>query len=460
MMAVVAAAGAQIPDASAPLRAQVEAFQQAGRIAQADSVLQVLDRSGQLNALDLLRWAQIKHIMGQSGPAGTLLCRASGRDVRLAALVQAQALRMLETADSTTVEGTLGAYGSCALALPGKDSAAVRSWLAQAYAEFGLNSLAAMQLAHLSAASSGSQLLDMAEEALLQGQSSEAVSRGLAAYPRLNAPEDKQRCASVLCDAYQHCDRLDSAVSWLRRTSPTQPSAQGAAATLYQRAGDVASADSIIALLPPGVQRDTLVIRQHLFAGRLPEALREAGLLRQRTHWRSLSDESYRWMLRTTLYSGTPSDASRLLDSAAIRPGTPAGDEIIGYRYLSKRIRTSQEAFGCWGGVELALYLRQPARAASLLADAHVTGDAQIVLAARIVPPLIRDRKLGEAIGLLGAVPAEKHTPELRYYLGEALLRRGELERGREVLRGLMLAHPHDVFSGRARILLGSIDRT
>jgi hypothetical protein len=169
-------------------------------------------------------------------------------------------------------------------------------------------------------------------------------------------------------------------------------------------------------------------------------------------------DERVLWKTRTALFSGNGADLMGWIDTAAFTPGSPGGEEVLSYRYRLEVLASAPQALQDYCAMAFALWRGRPDKAAvpGFLAYPRPVRE---MLVCDIVKGLTGMRRFGEARDAAASFGLDSAGPELRYYHAEILIQQGFLDQGAAALERLMLAYPHDVFYGRARLLLASLKK-
>jgi hypothetical protein len=253
--------------------------------------------------------------------------------------------------------------------------------------------------------------------------------------------------------------RPDSASLWLARASLSDERFKIRAIGFLQSAGMLDKADSLTATLRPSLSRDTLVLRALLFAGNAKAAYaRCKGISLPR-------DERVLWKTRTALFSGNGAELMGWIDTAAFTPGSPGGEEVLSYRYRLEVLASASapQALQDYCAMAFALWRGRPDKAAvpGFLAYPRPVRE---MLVCDIVKGLTGMRRFGEARDVAAAIGldsagVDSAGPEIRYFHAEILIQQGLTDQGAAALERLMLAYPHDVFYGRARLLLASLKK-
>jgi hypothetical protein len=295
-------------------------------------------------------------------------------------------------------------------------------------------------------------LADLAGRHFSSRRFDQAVKAARIAYDKSAAVEFKSFYAAILYQSYDRLGKRDSALIWLNKASLASPAQRVQAAALYQNAGLFEKADSLMRTLPQTADRDTLELRSLLFAGKTDSAAAAAGRIANGHHL--AKHEMTFWMLRISLYKKDIERTGSLLDSLSFDPGWVYAPEALLYQYYYERLKDDQAAFEDWAGIEYALYRNQTDKAASLIASERYAPRAAQILIFRAATALVAQGQLSQANRLLAFIKPDQAIPEQMYLCAEVLLKQGEIKPARTLLEQIILAHPRDIFSSRARMLL------
>lgn len=428
-----------------------------GRHDAADSLYRSHYVPGKFDPGQLVVWAEIKGVLEQYSSAAALLCEGMRKEPRLAVLMQGQFARILADVDSSVAHTALDSFSACAFAPGDVDTLGMGRWLPQMYDRFGLYAQERAVLTRLAARSPDyhRRLMDLAQMNLIRRNYREAVESALLAY-RSGATDDARTfCAAVLVQAYDRLGLRDSAVIWLDRARVSGQAGQVYAVILYQQAGLATRADSVMVLLPPGMTRDTLQLRQLFFAVRPDSALRAIGVMERKPWWQSDRRALLLWKARIALFGGDVTAFGLVIDSIPFSVNWEYASEVVGYRYQMRTLDGDEELFKGWGAIELALYRGAFANAAAVLKHLpQAGGPVARSLGMRVLRRLLDRGEVRLASDVAAGIDSAAAVPEQIYYCAEILVRQGGIAQGRRLLEQVILRNPQDVFSYRARILL------
>jgi Tetratricopeptide repeat len=430
-----------------------------GSPAEADSLLRIADSAGILSAGDYLRWLDAKAVLSNYADAAGLCCKIDAREPRFSAVARGRLTQMTEEQPSAAKREALDAYRHCALSNPGCDTPGLKQWLSRAYASAGLFAQQDSLLVQLDTRQfpSAQDFLDAAEDRFSRGFVSEAVFPATRAWGRLADADTAARslAATMLFQCYRTALRPDSASYWLSRASLSDDRFRISAVAFLQSAGMLDRADSLMAGIRPTFARDTLLIRRLLYAGDPKGAYaRSAGITRPRD-----AAAAAVWKARTALFSGNAADLDGWIDTVSFSPSSPAGEEILTYRYrlsVASTAASAPEALRDFGAIAYALWCGKPDKA-SLVGLSPYPRPFREMLLCDIVRAYGRAKRFDSARAVAEAAGLDSAGGELRYYYADVCIQQGYFDKGAAVLEQLMLADPNNVFSGRARLLLGSL---
>jgi tetratricopeptide (TPR) repeat protein len=363
---------------------------------------------------------------------------------------------MLRETQPDTIGRALRTYGDCMLKQADVDTVRLRGWLTRSLSRFGLyqEELAMLTRTETPDTPIGRTLFSLAQRHFSRRRHQPALVAARAAYERVSREDLRSLCATIIYQSYVRQGKSDSALTWLKRADLSTARARMQAAVLYQQSGSLAKADSIVGLLHPGINRDTLAIRQLLFEGN-PDSAAEAALaLGSRGDTRQLRQLSGLWRVRSLLFATDMASFKQTLESLRFPPTWPYAAEMLRHRYSFERVKTDPAAMSTWAQLEYALYRGEPEDAIPSLRAESYSGPAAALLVLRLARALLQDNRPAKARTVLAELDAAQAPPEHMYYCAEALYELGEPGEARELLQELIMAHPQDIFSSKARVLL------
>jgi tetratricopeptide (TPR) repeat protein len=439
---------------NARLRDAADDLIASGKPQVADSLFTAFSLGNPLDPYDLVRWAGCKSVLGDYSDAAEIMCKAVGQSPNLAPMAQSQILFMVRDAETGQVHSSLLAYSQCILSKPKADSVGVLTWIAPIYARYGFYDDERNAIIALSKGRDimPRMLADLAGRHFSNKRFDQAAKAARLAYDKSSGEDFKSLYAAILYQSYDRLGKRDSSLIWLSKASLVSPAQRVQAASLYQNAGVFEKADSLIRILPQTSDRDTLELRSLLFSGRIDSAAIAAGRIAGEHHL--ANHEIAFWKLRISLYKKDIERTGNLLDSLSYEPGWAYAPEALLYQYYYERLKDDPAAFKDWAGVEYALYRNRIDEIASLITPERYIPRVAQILIFRAATALITQGQLGQANRLLGYIKPDQANPEQMYLCAEVLLKQGDVKSAQALLEQIILTHPRDVFSSRARMLL------
>ncbi|MBD3321209.1 MAG: hypothetical protein GF350_08960 [Chitinivibrionales bacterium] len=444
-----------------PMQVTISRLRKAGDIAAADSLYQVFDRGINLTGIDLIRWAQIKGVLEEYESAARLLCRAQAQDPKIQALVRHDCARLIADAGPEQQLSALNAFAGCFLE-SNPDIQSIqqfRRWIATVYFRYNLDSAAVSLLLKTESDTLpvGKELLAVAKNLVKEGRHAQAFFPARSAYGRLKKEKARSSCAALLSRLFHEQGALDSAIWWLEKVNHQETGSIAQAVSLYQQAGFTDRARPLISRIQPSITRDTLLIRHYLFSHQLDSACNAARALDEYARWRNNKPDALLWKIRTNLYCGKTLQAGAGIDSLTFQASWPYAEEILHYKLCFSRFSVSRDAITEWGKVEYAHYIGRPETITLSDRFTEYPVATKEIIVLRLANSFLSAREPEQALIALNNVSTENASSELRYTRADALIRAGQLDRGKTILEQLIMEYPHDVFSNKARILLMKI---
>jgi tetratricopeptide (TPR) repeat protein len=432
-----------------------EQLLQRGFPAAAESLFRAGEATGSYGPFEYLRWAQTAAVIGRYDEVAAVLCKALAREPRLTAHILNQASALAAEASRDTVRMMLRAFDSCGRAAPGVDGALFDRWLARAFADAGLDNEEDGVLVRMARGGpeAGRALLSAADGHFIARQFDRTVLPARLAWACLVDRPLLARAAAMLYQSYLQTGRADSAMAWFGRAGLRDPQNALPAVALLQNAGLLDKAESLLAGLPESPARDTLIVRQLLFAGKPSEALAAAQQCTAQQRWRPLASDALWLRARLRLFSGDAAGAGATLDSLRILPGWEPAAQAMEDRLRFRRLKPWPAALVLWSKIALANYVGGPVH--SIFEGAGVLpDDARQALAIMRARALDAQSKPSDALLALNEAAPARPTTEFRYWQGAISISRGDVIQGRGILEKLILDQPGDLFAQRARVLL------
>jgi len=442
--------------ANGPMRPGADRLFDKGRFDEADILFTVFERAGKLDPYDYVRWSECKVILGDYEPAAQLLCAALTDGPRLSAFVQGQLQRVLRDAEPAQARRALSAFYACALNVSGTDTLALVQWLVRTASLHGFTGeqLHAVNASGLAPEIRGRLLLEIASRQFSLRRFDDVRGAASAAWTMLPDGADRRFCASMLSQACVETGRSDSALVWLDRSGRSGADARILSAVLYQDAGLLIKADSVVRSLPPGRGRDTLEVRQALLQGDTGSAWRVAAGLRDKREWQTNRLEAGLWLMRTALFARKGDRLQDILDSVTFVPSWNHAAELLKYRYRFERLKNDPQALDAWGAVEYALYTGDREKARAMIDTGGIGRDAAQLLIVLLAREHLSHGEPAQAVGLIRRLEPQTAGAEETYYCGEGLFMLGEFGEARKVLEQVIMLFPDSIYSSRARVLI------
>ena len=433
-----------------------------GEHRRADSLLGAFDAAGELGFEHLVSWCDIALVLGNEERCSRLVCRLGATvQGRLMIIARAHLARFIAQAPASRREGMITSYRDCLLEQPDADTAGVREWAAQTAARHELHQLQITSLHQLATppASVVDELTALARNHLRRGRTEYALLAARALVPLAPPGTPPWRTAAALLWTI-HSDRgnNDSALVWLDQVLPGATTPPPQAVALYQLMGRRERADSLAALVRDPRSRDTLAIRSLLFAGDPQGAWARACSLGLRPHWRDADAEASLWVARTAVMAARRGALASLFDTTVVDPRWEGAGEFLSLRHFFETLPPTPPLPHLWGETQRLLACGRHDSLPHLFAHTRVSDTAALaLLAVRAARSAFDAGAFDAAAYLLEHTAAGEGAAGL-YLRGHIHLRRGEHERARELLQRVLMEHPRDIYSGRARVLLRRVE--
>ncbi|MBD3418732.1 MAG: hypothetical protein GF398_01315 [Chitinivibrionales bacterium] len=434
-----------------------------GDIAGASQLMQAAEQAGQLRDFDFMRWAEYEIVLGNYDRAAQIICTAQNANPRIAPIMQNQLTNALRDAERHAITAALQSYQSCCFATHGLDTVKTLHWFRTACRRFHLEEQEVTILAGLPFEGYGiaERLAEIAHSRFSMGAFASAVRPAKHAYRRFRDKHRKAALATIIYQSFASQNITDSARIWLAKLDMQSPAHVHTAIILNQKAGLLVEAERLLAKVAPSRHRDTLFLRQCLYAHELKKAQAYiADSLRQARRWRTQSLELNLWRLRVLLFAQQPDSALQVLDSMRYPPSWKHAGEVLQYKYAAALMRGSPSELKGWAKCEYYLYLQHYEGLPARLAPQRYSTKAREYLLLRISLPLLEAQNSTPIVELLGRYYSEEVGTQYRFVYARALARNAEVEKARSILEKLIVEYPQDVFSTKARLLLQEFDQS
>ena len=149
------------------------------------------------------------------------------------------------------------------------------------------------------------------------------------------------------------------------------------------------------------------------------------------------------------------------MDSIAFSPAMNGAEEFLSYKYHCAVLKKSPRAWSVFGEVAYASWLMHPDKMFQALMETDLDDcdhEVRQAIVLDCVRTLISCKRFADARTIMERWGFSSAGNEFRYYYGEVLYNGGAVDSARKVLQELLLAHPGDVFSEKARIFLLRMD--
>ncbi|MFP4013917.1 MAG: tetratricopeptide repeat protein [Chitinispirillaceae bacterium] len=427
-------------------------YGEGGRMPYADSLYRALHLAGALDVHAYVRWGRVLSMLEKFEEAASVYCLICEREPRMVHLAFSQMRQFFSEAKPRKISPALDTFKNCISQSSFPDTALYRNWLAGMFGNAGLYEKEVETLLELDTPeeSVAGDLLDIARDHFTARRYRFALKPAILAYRRLDKSSD---AAVIAYQSYLELGVKDSALYWLRHADLSSSGRIADAATLCQETGHLYNARELIDSMTSSLTRDTLVIRQYLFAGEKEKAaafakdsLRHRGS-RQRSLWRG----------RTLLFSSRIPDAAAVFDSLEFSPSWFAASEVLNYRFRIQKLQADYDALKVWSAMEYHIFTGNLQKGADLLRSQKLSGEAKEMISVLLGKAYLKKSKPAEAISALDLVNVEKHSPEFLYTRAEALYIVGRLEEARTAAEEILVDSPTDVHAQKARVLLAQI---
>jgi hypothetical protein len=439
---------------------KIEKLMEQDKLHEADTMFTLAEKNRSIDTYDLMKWLRIKGVLADYAEIGRIACLIVQRQPGLSSFICDQLPEIIKDAEPITIRKVMEQYLFCAL-VKNDDATELKLWAADVYSRFGLykEELDILTDPALKNQDVANALLNSANKKFAKKLFIPAINAALPSYQLFNDPDLKSICAMILFQSYGHIGKNDSAAIWLGRTSFAQAGFKISAAAFFQKTGYFRKADSIIALIPASLSRDTLMIRQLLYKGEIGAAIDLSESLRFNKYNAQEKNQLLFWKMRSLFFGGRYIEAEALQDSIVFFPSMSNANTYVNTKYIFNNIKKEPQAGKIFGSLAYGIWLDKPDDIYKILQSGAISAyypDVKQLLYCEGIKALIAWKQFAPTLTLIEQTKISTDCPELKFYYGEALLYTGKIEKGRAVLEEHLLEYPGNVFSEKARLFLNN----
>lgn len=436
---------------------QIRTLEKQGQYTDVDSLYSKLDETQKLSSHDLMKWASTKYIIGKEHEAGSLYCRADKG--RLSSLIRNSFLRNLENStDTINSSKALNAYFNCSLSKEDslKSSA---NWAIRTASRLQLYQLETSFIKHLYGNKNrmlGSALLSSAKKRLVKGDHNDAIRAAKKAWPILTSQNLKNNCSEIIFQSYMIKGEKDSAFIWMKNTNLNRVSLITKAIILCQETNNLQITDTLIAQLPAGIHKDTLIIRNLVFKDQATKALAYVKKIHGRYN-NAYQNVITFWSSQLYLFSGQIENFKKEVNSESVK-------KIPFNSNLKTHFLKWQTTLSIIGNNSNAL------KTFGLISSYSFTGDFKPInlyikkfdnepkikelLLSEYLRGIIDTEKYSAGTTILNEITSNSENEELLYLKGVILIKTDLIKEGTGILENLVLKGKGSLYSQKARIYL------
>ncbi len=432
-----------------------------GMYQQADSLYQAMHNFEVLDIYDMIRWIDLKGVVGDFHGLGRLVCEVAIKDERMTEIARNKMHSQLADAQRHERNLSLQAYQDCYLSMQPPDSTDFGLWLASQYERYGFLKIQITVLTRFvpNRIRAGRQLLLAAHRRLSDGIYALARDAAKAAYEYIPDQETRRECASLAYRAYDALGNTDSALVWLNRADMQDPETVVHAVVMYQKAALYDKAAVITAKMSRSVQKDTLTLRQMVFQNQIKQASDTLDSYISSRQWIGHDQEALLWRVRLASFQAHTNLIPSMVDSGAFSPDSRWAGEILRLKYEALKLSSYPQAAKLWARLQLGAYTERLETVIDSFSITSFPTDIQNLLLCGLLDDLIQREMWGAADRALEQNAVESPDTRTQYYTAQVQYNLGRKVEARKTLEQLILNNPGDVFAGKARIYLMEIGK-
>ena len=434
----------------------------------ADTLLQILDSENKIGNPELILWTKVKVVTKAYSGIAPIYCRILSQNAagykdsmtlqRIQSYTLGQCAQHINEAGKEQAQSILNDFSKCALSLPAIDAEQLKDWLAQQYSRYELfdNELAILSTKHPSdpRQSTSSILTDCARERFINKNFVHSLRAAKAGYHLAQTSESKSDASTLIYQSFLALGLSDSALVWLKRADITSEKRLIEAIRLYQQSGQLQQAGEFIDKLGASITKDTLQIRQELYAQRFPQAIL---LLNKSAAIKRSKNDRLLWNVRTNLFSGNVENTFKQLDTLPEPATFKQAAELLSYKYWLARLQECPDALEAWAPIEYNIYMGNPQKCVRYIENDRIAPDCRQKLALLVSRALYEKKEVSEALKILEKFDEKSVSSEFLYFKASYHFNLGKHDLSKKILERILLDFPDDIYSGKARLFLSEI---
>lgn len=428
--------------------------------AMADTVYTIFDDDTILDKYDMARWANVKSVTGDYYKIPDLLCRSlKAADKRFIEFTFLQFSQLLQEAGpeiTDTVVELFSQHCFPSLKMDDEEKSSVFSWIIGTWGEQN-KYRKQIEFIKLSVPREQEQcalLCQLSESNFMRRNFVAAAAVASAAYNVKGDEHSKKLAAKVALKSWVALNRSDSVMAWIERAGLENDIGRTEAVVLYQNKGNIDKSKQLLDALPQSLSKDTLRIRQSLCAKEKEDVA--FSLLEKSPHLSQEPVLSQIWRLQLLLFYNKFATFQHEVDSLRMLPDWSYFPQLLRYRYWVQICGGQEDMLAIWAAVEYNNSIGKPQNSSVLFSGGAIAEPQRSLFALEVANELSK-KSAEEVVQFFDSCNDTFSDPGVLYCKAEANFGTGNQKLAVELLQSIVINHPYDVYSGKARVLLKKV---
>ncbi len=427
--------------------------------AMADTVYTIFDRDSLLDKYDMARWAKVKIVTGDYYKISDLLCRSlNAADKRFIEFTFMQFSQILQEAGPEVSDTVVELFShNCfpAFNMNDEEKSTVFSWIIGTWGELNKyrKQIEFIKRTVHNTQEQSTLLCQLSESNFNRRNFIAAAAAASAAYNVKSDENSKRQAAKVAFQSWMALNRSDSVIVWIERAGLENDIGRAEAVTLYQNRGEFEKSKLLLDEFPQSLSKDTLQIRQSVCTKDKESAT--FSLLEKSPYLSKEPVLSQIWRLQLLLFYNKFATFMHEVDSLRMLQDWSYFPQLLRYRYWVQICGGQEDMLAIWAAVEYNNFTGNPKNSNVLFSGGAIAEPQRSLLALEVAKALSPQAE--EVVRFFDSCKDTFTDPGVLYCKAEANFSAGNQKLAEELLQSIVMSHPYDVYSGKARVLLKKV---